>query len=115
MNKFDYVQVDTAILEYRSLSNRMDAELAAWNEDLKVLQGESVWAGEDNDYFEESYYKLMSVSDDLSIAMKNIALYVQKISDNYKKLEEGISLRMEGWNGIWKCWCSKSSFVFKST
>ena len=38
----------------------------------------------------------MTVSHDLSIAMKNIALYVQKISDNYKKLEEGISLRMEG-------------------
>ena len=96
MNKFDYVQVDTAILEYRSLSNRMDAELAALNEVLKVLQGESVWAGEAHDYFEESYYKLMSVSEDLSIAMQNIPLYLQKISDNYKKLEDSISLGMEG-------------------
>ena len=96
MNKFDYVQVDTAILEYRSLSNRMDAELAALNEVLKVLQGESIWSGEAHEYFEESYYKLMSVSEDLSIAMQNIPLYLQKISDNYKKLEDSISLGMEG-------------------
>ncbi len=96
MNKFDYDQVDVKILEYRSLSNRMNDELTSLNEVLKVLQGESIWSGEAHEYFEESYYKLMSVSEDLSIAMQNIPLYLQKISDNYKKLEDSISLGMEG-------------------
>ena len=72
MNKFDYDQVDVKILEYRSLSNRMNDELTSLNEVLKVLQGESIWSGEAHEYFEESYYKLMSVSEDLSIAMQNI-------------------------------------------
>ena len=96
MNKFDYDQVDVKILGYRSLSNRMNDELTSLNEVLKVLQGESIWSGEAHEYFEESYYKLMSVSEDLSIAMQNIPLYLQKISDNYKKLEDSISLGMEG-------------------
>ena len=96
MNKFDYDQVDVKILEYRSLSNRLNDELTSLNEVLKVLQGESIWSGEAHEYFEESYYKFMSVSEDLSIAMQNIPLYLQKISDNYKKLEDSISLGMEG-------------------
>ena len=96
MNMFDYDQVDVKILEYRSLSYRMNDELTSLNEVLKVLQGESIWSGEAHEYFEESYYKLMSVSEDLSIAMQNIPLYLQKISDNYKKLEDSISLGMEG-------------------
>ena len=95
MNKFDYEQVEMKISEYRAIYNRMNEELTNLKNVLKTIQNGSIWQGEACEYFKESYNKLLSVAEDLSIAMQNVALYIQKISENYKRLEESISLEME--------------------
>lgn len=92
MNKFNYDAVEQKVLQFKSLSDQMEEQLEILKNELKVLQGDSIWSGEAHEYFKDTFYHLMNSAIGLSIAMKNISLFVQKIYDNYQSLENQISL-----------------------
>lgn len=88
---FDYTAVADLIQQYQNLNDKLVIVLERLKNVLHTLQTDENWNGEACDYFKEHFYNLMKNDEGLSVAMKNVYLFLEKISYNYESMEKQLS------------------------
>lgn len=91
MENFNYEQVENAILAYQKVSTQWEEISTNLKEIEKTLQSNAFWTGSSSEYFKTNWQSLLNNLDDMTLAMTNIPDFLEKIEENYQKLELELS------------------------
>lgn len=92
--KFEYDFVETAILEYRNLSNATDEVVEDLKNIAKTLQDDVFWKGTACNFYKMKFSELIKNTDEISLAMKNVYLFLEGVYNNNKQMEERMVSRI---------------------
>ncbi len=86
MIQFDYDKIDQLILTYREIAHRLDLLM----ESLQKVEAslELHWNGDAYQYYKSEFSRFVKNKEELTIAIKNIALFLMQVEENTKKMEK---------------------------